>query len=158
MHCYIHQWKYTLEFLFIFSLISLVCFLIFFQIFYLYGEFQNIFHSLFLEKLMSYGLGKWSFKICGEITHRPHSESNAINSPFSSQQPFTCRVPQQKILDPILFNMFINDFSNGIKWWSLLKTLNWVGKWIDTSEERDTLQKEFSRLEEQTNKNEVKFS
>ncbi|GAB0206599.1 mitochondrial enolase superfamily member 1 [Grus japonensis] len=120
--------------------------------------FDMVPHSLLLEKLMRYGLDKWSMWWVGNwLTGR--TQRVVVNSSFFNWQPVTSGVPQETILGPMLFNIFISDLDDGIKC-TLMKFVDdaKLSGEVDTLEGRSTLQEELDRLEERANKNLMKFN
>jgi len=65
--------------------------------------FDTVSHSLLLEKLMHYGLDKWSLQWVGNWL-TGHTQRVVVNSSFSIWQPIISRIPQGPILGPTLFN------------------------------------------------------
>ncbi|KAK4815527.1 hypothetical protein QYF61_003219 [Mycteria americana] len=120
--------------------------------------FNMVSHSLLLEKLMGYGLDKWSVQWVGSwLTGR--TRRVVVNSSFSNWQPVTGGVPQGSILGPTMFNVFTSDREDGIKC-TLMKFADAtkLSGEVDTSEGRATLQEDLDRLEEWANKNLMKFN
>ncbi|GAB0187969.1 mitochondrial enolase superfamily member 1 [Grus japonensis] len=127
-----------------------------------YLDFSKVFgtvpHSLLLEKLMRYGLDKWSMQWVGNWL-TGCTQRVLVNSSFSNWQPVTSWVLQGSIWGPTLFNIFISDLDDGIKC-TLMKFADdtKLSGEVDTSEGRATLQEDLDRLEEWANKNLMKFS
>lgn len=121
-------------------------------------RFSICFPSLLLEKLMCYGLDKWSVRWVGNWL-TGHTQRVVVNSSFSNWQSVTSRVPQGSILGPLLFNIFISDLEDGMKC-TLMKCANdtKLSGEVDTWEGRTTLQENLDRPEEWTNKNLMKFN
>ncbi|GAB0192430.1 mitochondrial enolase superfamily member 1 [Grus japonensis] len=113
-------------------------------------------HSLLLEKLMRYGLDKWSMRWVGNWL-TGCTQRVVVNSSFSNWQPVRSRVPQG--LGPTLFNAILSDLDDWIKC-TLMKFADdtKLSGEVDTSEGRATLQEDLDRLEEWANKNLMKFN
>ncbi|GAB0208570.1 mitochondrial enolase superfamily member 1 [Grus japonensis] len=120
--------------------------------------FDTVLHSLLLEKLMHYGLDKWSMQWVGNWL-TGCTQRVVVNSSFLNWQPVTSGDPQGSILGPMLFNIFISDLDDGIKC-TLMKFADYtnLSAEVDTSEGRATLHKDLDRLEEWANKNLMKFN
>ncbi|GAB0204081.1 mitochondrial enolase superfamily member 1 [Grus japonensis] len=120
--------------------------------------FSTIPHSLLLEKLMCYGLDKWSVRWVRRWLIGC-TQGVVVNCSFSNWQPLTSGVPQESILGQTLFNIFISDLDDGIKCipMKFADDTKLSGE-VDTSEGRATLQEDLDRLEEWANKNLMKFS
>ncbi|KAK4832290.1 hypothetical protein QYF61_021689 [Mycteria americana] len=118
--------------------------------------FDTVSHSRFLEKLMLYGLGKWSVWWVGNWL-TGHTQRLVVSSSFSNGQPVTSGVSHGSILGPTLFNIFISDLDNGIKC-TLMKFANDTKLSGEVEEGRGTLQEDLDRLEERANKNLMKYN
>lgn len=120
--------------------------------------FDAVSHSLLPQRLMCYGLDKWSVQWVGNWL-TGHIQKVVVNSSFSNWKSVTNGVPQGSILGPMLFNIFISNLDDGIKC-TLMKCADDIklsGE-ADTLEERCTLQEDLDRLEEWANKNLMKFN
>ncbi|PKU45477.1 rna-directed dna polymerase from mobile element jockey-like [Limosa lapponica baueri] len=118
--------------------------------------FHMVPHSLLLEKLMPYGIDKWSVRWVGNWL-TSSTQGVLVNGCFSDWQPVTRGVSQESILGPTLFNIFISDLDDGIKG-TLMKFADdtKVSGEVDSLEGRATLQEDVDRVEEWVNKNLMK--
>jgi len=128
----------------------------------IYLDFSNAFlgvvsHVLVLEKLVCYGLDKWSVRWVGScLTGR--TQRVVVNSSFLNWQPIKSEDSQGLILGPTLF-IFISDLDDGIKC-TLVKFADDTrpsGE-ADTLQGRAALQQDLDRLEGWSNKNLTKLS
>lgn len=74
--------------------------------------FDNVSHSILKDKLMKYGLGKWTARWTENQLHCWTSRV-VISSTKSSWSPVPSGVPQGLILGPILLSVGVNDLDDG---------------------------------------------
>ena len=71
--------------------------------------FDTINHDLLMSKLYAYGFDKNSLKLLlSYLKNKCHR--TRINQNFNSWQALLQGVPQGSIFDPLLFNVYLNDF------------------------------------------------
>ncbi|GAB0184910.1 mitochondrial enolase superfamily member 1 [Grus japonensis] len=110
--------------------------------------------SHLLEKVVRYGLDKWSVRWVGNWL-TGHTQRVVVNRSYSNWQPVTSGIN----IGPKLFNIFVSELDGGIKC-TLMKFADDTkpsGE-VDASEGRATLQEDLDRLEEWANKNLMKFN
>lgn len=69
--------------------------------------FNRISHNIFLEKLVSYRMGRWSAGWVGNWL-TCCTQKVVIKGFYSCWQPVTNRIPQGQILGHMVFDVFIN--------------------------------------------------
>ncbi|CAM5168600.1 unnamed protein product [Natator depressus] len=126
--------------------------------------FDMVSHSILASKLKKYGLDEWTIRWIGSWLDC-RAQRVVINGSMSSWQPVSSGVPQGSVLEPVLFNIFINDLEDGVGWcWRMDCTLSKfagdtkLGGVVDMLEGRDRIQRDLDKLEDWAKRNLMRFN
>ena len=70
--------------------------------------FDSLNHDLLIAKLSAYGFHKESLEFINSYL-KERKQSTKVGTYYSTWKSIKCGVPQGSILDPLLFNIFLND-------------------------------------------------